>query len=63
MPHRIHGWKVNSQPQRKPDGTPADGPVIPVSLTPGTHHISTVGWGADGKSFQTDADILVAPKP
>jgi hypothetical protein len=59
----INGWKVNGQLQSKPDGTPADGPVIPVSLPPGTHRISTVGKGADGQPFQTDADVLVAPKP
>jgi hypothetical protein len=58
----INGWKVNGQLQTKPDGTPADGPVIPVSLPPGTHRISTVGRGADGQPFQTDADVLVAPK-
>lgn len=59
----INGWKVNGQLMTKPDGTPADGPVIPVSLPPGTHRISTVGRGADGQPFQTDADVLVAPKP
>lgn len=58
----INGWKVNGQLQSKPDGTPADGPVIPVSLPPGTHRISTVGRGADGQPFQTDADVLVTPK-
>ena len=36
----INGWKVNGQPQTKPDGTPADGQVIPVSLPHGTHRIS-----------------------
>ena len=58
----ITGWKVNGQLQSKPDGTPSDGPVIPVSLPPGTHRISTVGKGADGQPFQTDADVLVSPK-
>ena len=58
----ITGWKVNGQPQSKPDGSPADGPVIPVSLPPGTHRISTVGTGADGQPFQTDADVVVTPK-
>jgi len=58
----ITGWKVNGQLQAKPDGSPADGPVIPMSLPPGTHRISTVGTGADGRPFQTDADVLVAPK-
>lgn len=58
----INGWKVNGQLMTKPDGTPADGPVIPVSLPPGPHRISTVGRGADGQPFQTDADVLVAPK-
>ncbi len=59
---QINGWKVNGQLMTKPDGTPADGPVIPVSLPPGSHRISTVGRGADGQPFQTDADVLVAPK-
>lgn len=59
---QINGWKVNGQLQTKPDGTPADGPVIPVSLPPGTHRISTVGRGSDGQPYQTDADVLVTPK-
>ena len=58
----INGWKVNGQLQTKPDGAPADGPVIPVSLPPGTHRISTVGKGSDGQPFQTDADVVVSPK-
>ncbi|MCB1278858.1 hypothetical protein [Prosthecobacter sp.] len=58
----ITGWKVNGQLQSKPDGTPADGPVIPVSLPPGIHRISTVGRGFDGQPFQTDADVQVTPK-
>ncbi len=60
---QINGWKVNGQLQNEPDGTPAHGPVIPVSLPPGTHRISTVGRGADGQPFQTDADVVVSPKP
>lgn len=59
---QVNGWKVNGQLQIKPDGTPADGPVIPVSLPPGAHRISTVGRGSDGKSFQTDAEVLVLPR-
>jgi len=59
---QITGWKVNGQLQSKPDGSLADGPVIPVSLTPGTHRISTVGKGTDGQPFQTDADVVVTPK-
>lgn len=59
---QITGWKVNGQLQSKPDGSPADGPVIPVSLPPGTHRISTVGRGSDGQPFQTDADVVVTPK-
>jgi hypothetical protein len=59
----ITGWKVNDMLQNKPDGTPADGPVLPVSLPPGTHRISTVGKGADGQPFQTDAEVVVTPKP
>lgn len=59
---QINGWKVNGQLQTKPDGSAADGPVIPVSLPPGPHRISTVGRGADGQPFQTDADVVVAPK-
>ena len=59
----INGWKVNGQLMTKPDGTPADGPVIPVALPPGTHRISTVGKGADGQPFQTNADVTVTPKP
>lgn len=58
----ITGWKVNGQLMTKPDGTPSDGPVIPVSLPPGTHRISTVGRGFDGQPFQTDADVQVLPK-
>lgn len=59
---QINGWKVNGQLQNEPDGTPAHGPVIPVSLPPATYRISTVGQGADGQPFQTDADVVVAPK-
>ena len=58
----ITGWKVNGQLMNKPDGTPADGPVIPVALPAGTHRISTVGKGTDGQPFQTDADVVVTPK-
>ena len=60
---RITGWKVNGRLMTKADGTPSDGPVIPVSLPPGTHRISTVGNGTDGHPFQTDADVQVTPKP
>ena len=58
----IHGWKVNGTLQNKPDGAPADGPVLPVSLAPGKHSISTVGKGGDGQPFQTDAEVMIAPK-
>jgi len=58
----ITGWKVNDVMQNKPDGSPADGPVLPVSLPPGTHRISTVGRGSDGQPFQTDAEVVVTPK-
>lgn len=60
---QINGWKVDGRLQTKPDGTPADGPVIPVSLPPGSHRISTVGLGSDSQIFQTDADVSVTPKP
>ncbi|MFN0076139.1 MAG: hypothetical protein ACKVY0_06670 [Prosthecobacter sp.] len=58
----INAWKVDGQLMSKPDGTPADGPVLPVSLPPGTHSISTVGKGADGQPYQTDAEVTVTPK-
>lgn len=58
----INGWKVDGRLMTKPDGTPADGPVIPVSLPPGAHRISTVGKGADGQPYQTDAEVNVTPK-
>lgn len=58
----INGWKVNGQLMSKPDGAPADGPVLPVSLPPGTHSISTIGKGADGQPYQTDAEVSVTPK-
>ncbi|MFZ4764425.1 MAG: hypothetical protein ACOYMN_05680 [Roseimicrobium sp.] len=58
----INGWKVNGSLQNKPDGTPADGPALPVSLPPGQHSISTVGQGGDGQPFQTDAEVTIAPK-
>ncbi len=59
----IHEWKVDGIPQSRADGKPADGPVLPVSLSPGAHKISTSGTGSDGQRFQTDADVMVIPKP
>lgn len=59
----INEWKVNGEPITGADGKPATGPVLPVSLSPGIHRISTVGTGADGKPYQTDADVTVTPKP
>jgi hypothetical protein len=61
-PPPISGWKVDGQLQSKADGAAADGPVLPVSLTPGSHRISTVGRGVDGQPFQTDAEVVVTPK-
>lgn len=58
----INGWKINGELQNEPDGTPAHGPVVPVSLPPGTYRISTVGRGADGQPFQTEADVQVSAK-
>jgi len=58
----IMGWKVNEKTMLKPDGQTAGGSVLPLSLPPGVHQISTAGVGADGKPFQTDAAVTVTPK-
>jgi len=58
----ISEWRVDGVVRKKADGTLADGPVLPLALPAGKHNITTLGRGADGNPFQTDADVIVSPK-
>jgi hypothetical protein len=58
----IDEWRVDGDVQKKPDGTQAQGPVLPVKLSVGKHNITTIGRGADGKPYRTDAEVSIRPK-
>jgi len=58
----IGEWRLDGVVQKKADGTLADGPVLPLNLPAGPHDITTIGRGADGKPYQTDAKVLISPK-
>ena len=58
----ISEWRVDGVVQSRPDGKIAEGPVLPVMISPGKHTITTIGRGADGNPYRTDADVLIRPQ-
>jgi len=58
----INEWRVDGVIQLRPDGKVAEGPVLPVTLNPGKHTITTIGRGADGNPYRTDADVVIRPQ-
>ena len=58
----ITQWSVDGKVQRTKEGKPLTSVALPTQLAKGTHRVTVIGVGRDGKQMRAEAEIEVGVK-